>query len=105
MFSHYDLIVAQDRADRIASAGYGIARFAGGEFKAEDLALHMRVERGSRGAWVRTLFRRLGFVTETTATPDAADEAPAKATADVVQVSQYSSPSATVARTAQKEAA
>ncbi len=105
MFSHYDLIVAQDRADRFASNGYAISGSAGREFKAEDIARRMREIQRHGGGWFRTLFRRLGFVAKTTVTPVTADETPAKATADVIRVSRYSSPSATAARLAQKEAA
>lgn len=65
MFSHYDLIVAQDRADRIASAGYNITGSAGREFKAEDITRRMREIRKHGGGWLRSLLGRLGLVSET----------------------------------------
>jgi hypothetical protein len=64
MFSHYDLIVAQDRADRIASAGYRINGSTGGEFKAEDITRALRAHGKRSGGWVQALCRRLGLVSD-----------------------------------------
>lgn len=64
MFSHYDLVVAQDRADRIASTGYRLPASASAEFKAEDIARHLRAYGRKSGGWTQSLLRRLGLVSE-----------------------------------------
>lgn len=102
MFSHYDLIVAQDRADRIASAGYNITGSAGREFEAEDIARRMREIRKHGGGWLRGLLGRLGLVSETASAPVSVAK---QRQADIVRVAPKSDRPVTATGVETKKAA
>ena len=80
MWSYYDLVVAQDRADRIRSAGYRLPVEASVEFSAEDAARHLRAARGHTGGRIRSLLRRFGLLAGPTATPSFEPAAAAQVT-------------------------